>query len=245
MGWRRSARAVRTGLVALALVGCSGPVTMSVKPIDSYPFRQTQDRVKVAVDPLFSKERARNEFPGGEAFEEQNLLPVWVLIENGSQQAVRADRADFRLVRPNGQAEVALAVQDAFSQVKPPVGLWAALPILGPSAQAYRSSDWLKQFESRALKDTPIQPEGSAVGLIFFYFPEGDKNLAGTRVVFMVRTETGEPRNYEVALQGRRDIPGLDVQADPSSPASRAARTQQGTRVEGAGGGVIIRSPAP
>jgi hypothetical protein len=218
---------------------------MSVQPIEAYPFRQAQGGVKVAVDPLFAKERARAEFPGGEAFEEQGLLPIQVLIENGSRQAIRADRVDFRLMRSNGQADTAMSVQDAFSLVKPPVGWWAALPILGQSASAYRNSDWYKQFDSRALKDTPIPPDGSAAGLVYFYFPDSDKNLAGTRVVFVLRTDAGEERNFDIPLQGRRDVLGPGFRAEPSGPTNRPAQTPGvPTRTEGAGGGVIIRSPA-
>jgi hypothetical protein len=228
------------------VAGCSsGPAGMSAQPIEAYPLRQTLGGVKVALDPLFTKERAGADFPGGEAFEEQGLLPVQVLIENGSRQAIRADRADFQLIRTNGQREVALSAQDAFSMVKPPVGWWAALPILGPSTTAYRNSDWYKQFESRALKDLPIPPEGSAAGLVYFYFPGTDKNLAGTRVVFVLRADSGDERSFDIALQGRRDIPGQGLQAEPSRPASRPPQTPQvPTRTEGTGGGVIIRSPA-
>jgi hypothetical protein len=227
------------------VAGCSSGPPVSVQPIESYPFRQAQGGVKVAVDPLFTKERARTEFPGGEAFEEQGLLPIQVLIENGSRQPIRADRADFRLMRPNGQTDVAMSVQDAFSLVKPPVGWWAVLPILGPSASAYRNSDWYKQFDSRALKNTPIAPDGSATGLVYFYFPDGDKNLAGTRVVFVLRTDAGEERSFDIPLQGRRDILGTGFRAEPSIPANRPAQTPGvPTRTDGAGGGVIIRSPA-
>ncbi len=232
--------------LALVVAGCSsGPAGMSAPSIDAYPFHQALEGVTVAVEPLFSRDQASAGFPGGEAFEEQGLLPVRILIENGSKQAIRANRSDFQVIRSNGQREVALSPQDAFAMVKPPVGWWAALPILGPSATAYRNSDWLKQFESRALKDTPIPPEGSAAGLVYFYFPGTDKNLAGTRLVFVLRADTRMERGFEIALQGRRDIPNPGLQAEPSRPASRPLQTPQGlTRTEGAGGGVIIRSPA-
>jgi hypothetical protein len=237
----------RIGLWVLGLmvVGCSSGPTMSVQPIEAYPLRQALSGVKVALDPLFVKEQAGASFPGGEAFEEQGLLPIQVLIENGSRQAIRADRADFRLIRPNGQTDVALSVQDAFSLVKPPVGWWAVLPILGPSASALRNADWYKQFESRALKNTPIAPEGSAAGLVYFNFPEGDKDLAGTRVVFVLRTDSDEERSFDIPLQGRRDILGPGFRPELSSPANRPVQTPGvPTRTEGTGGGVIIRSPA-
>ena len=218
---------------------------MSAQPVENYALRQALGGVKVALEPLFSKEQASAGFPGGEAFEEQGLLAVRVFIENGSKQAIRADRADFQLIRANGQREVALSPRDAFAMVKPPVGWWAVLPILGPSASAYQNSDWYKQFESRALKDTPIRPEGSAAGLLYFYFAGTDKNLSGSRVAFVIRADSGEERGFEIALQGRRDMPGQGLQAEPSRPASRSSQTSQSpTRVEGTGGGVIIRSPA-
>lgn len=236
---------IGVGLLMLAAMGCSGPATVSVQPIDTYPSRQVLGQVTVAVDPLFSKERASADFPGGEAFEEQGLLPVQVMIENGSREAVRAERADFRLVRANGQTEVALSVHDAFAAVKPPVGWWAALPILGPSASAVRNTDWQKQFEARSLKDTPIRPTGSAAGLVYFYFPEADKNLAGSRMVFVLRSESGEERTFDIPLQGRRDIPGQGTRGESAPGMSRPSQPREiPTRVEGAGGGVIIRSPA-
>lgn len=234
-----------TCCLALMMAGCSSDLTGTVQAVDAYPLRQALGGVKVALDPLFSKEKAGASFPGGESFASQGLLPVQVLIENGSRQAIRADRADFRLIRPNGQTEVAYSVQDAFSLVKPPVGWWAALPILGPSASALRNADWSKQFESRALKDTPIAPEGSAVGLVYFPFPESDQDLAGTRVAFVLRAESGEERGFEIPLQGRRGMLGPGPEAAVSRPASRPTPTGQvPTRVEGTGGGVIIRSPA-
>jgi hypothetical protein len=236
------------GLLFFLMLGCShGPVTVVDQPIEAYPFRQTQNQIKVAVDPLFSRERASAEFPGGEAFEEGGLLAVRVLIENGSRQPVRADHRDFRLLRPNGTYETALTTQDAFATVKPPVGWWAVLPILGPSASAYRNTDWLKQFEARALKNTPIQPGGSAAGLLYFYFPLSDKNLAGNRMVFVLRPESGGEQSFDIALQGRRDIPDQGLAAKNPASANQPSRTQQQspTRVDGAGGGVIIRSPAP
>ena len=243
---RSTRRKIGACCLALLFAGCSSdPAGMSAQPVENYALRQALGGVKVALEPLFSKEQASAGFPGGEAFEEQGLLAVRVFIENGSKQAIRADRADFQLIRANGQREVALSPRDAFAMVKPPVGWWAVLPILGPSASAYQNSDWYKQFESRALKDTPIRPEGSAAGLLYFYFAGTDKNLSGSRVAFVIRADSGEERGFEIALQGRRDMPGQGLQAEPSRPASRSSQTSQSpTRVEGTGGGVIIRSPA-
>jgi hypothetical protein len=232
------------GLLALAATGCSSAPSPSAQSIEASGFSQTQGGIQVVVDPLFGRERASAGFPGGEVFEEQGLLPVQVLIENGSGQTVRADRADFQLVRPQNRVDMALSPQDAFATVKPPVGWWAVLPILGPSASAYRNSDWLKQFEARALKDIPVAAGGSAVGLVYFYFPESEKSLAGTRIVLVVRGESGGERRFDIPLQGRRGILDAPAPAAPSAAAGQQAQpSQTPTRIDGAGGGVIIRSP--
>jgi hypothetical protein len=232
------------GLLMVAATGCSSIPAPSAQSIEASGFRQTVGGILVVVDPLFGGERARTEFPGGEVFEEQGLLPVQVLIENGSGQPVRADRADFQLVRPQNRADVALSPQEAFATVKPPVGWWALLPILGPSASAYRNSDWLKQFEARALKDIPVAPGGSAVGLVYFYFPESEKTLAGTRIVLVVRGEPGGERRFDIPLQGRRGILDAPAPTGPSAASGqRAQPSSTPTRIDGAGGGVIIRSP--
>ena len=211
------------GLLALAVMGCShDPAMATAKSVEASGFRQTVGGVQVVVDPLFGRERAGAEFPGGEAFEEQGLLPVQILIENGSRQPVRADRADFRLVRPRGQSDVALSPQDAFATVKPPVGWWATLPILGPSAAAYRNSDWLKQFEARALKDIPVAAGGAAVGLVYFYFPESEKKLTGTRVVLVLRGESGKSGISTSPCRG-----GAASWTPPRQPPRRPGRTSR------------------
>jgi hypothetical protein len=119
--------------------------------------------------------------------------------------------------------------------------------VLGPSASAVRNSDWLKQFESRALKDLPIPPGGVANGFVYFYSPESEKDLAGSRVAFVLRSDSGAERRFEIPLQGRRDMLGpVPKQASPTAPGGRpgsSASSEVPTRVEGAGGAVIIRSP--
>jgi hypothetical protein len=214
--------------------------------VETYGLYQNVSQVAVAVDPLFTAERARAVFPGGETFVEQGLLPIQVVIENRSPQTVRAAWSDFQIVRPGARPEGSMSAQDAFSMVKPPVGWWAALPVLGPSASAVRNSDWLKQFESRALKDIPVPPGGAANGFVYFYSPEGEKDLAGSRVAFVLRSDSGEDRRFEIPLQGRRDMLGpVPRQALPTAPGARPGTPSEiPTRVEGAGGGVIIRSPA-
>jgi hypothetical protein len=83
--------------------------------MEAYPFRQVQGEVRVALDPYFTAERTRGTFSGGEEFPEKGLLPVRVIIVNGSTSEIQVSPRDFRLVRRTGQTEVALSPYDAFA----------------------------------------------------------------------------------------------------------------------------------
>ena len=245
--WRRAKAGAWGCLLAYLVAGCaSGPPPMLALPMDAYPFRQTRDGVRVGVDPLFTKAQALAAFPrGGDTFSEQNLLPVRVMIENGSSEEVTIERGSFGMIYPDGQRDVALNAQDAFSMVKPTVGYWALLPIVGQAGSAAREVGWEKQFLSRVLPEGPL-PTGKPVsGFVFFYFPEGEQNLSGTTLTLAIKSASGEERNFSILLQGRRDLQTQPVQPKPAPKPTPAAQPSDGpSRTQGAGGGVIIKSPA-
>jgi hypothetical protein len=247
-GWQRGKAGAWGCLLACLVAGCaSGPPPMLALPIDAYPFRQTRESIRVGVEPLFTKEQASAAFPsGGDTFSEQNLLPVRVMIENGSSQEVGLERKSFGMIYPDGQRDVALDPQDAFSMVKPTVGYWALLPIVGQAGSALREVGWEKQFLSRVLPEGPL-PAGKPVsGFVFFYFPQGEQNLSGSALTLAIKNSSGEERIFSIPLQGRRDIQSQPVRPEPASKPSPAAQPSDGpTRTLGTGGGIIIRSPAP
>ena len=232
-------------LTVLLAAGCASPAAVQTQPMASYEARQVQGGVQVALDPYIQADRARELFRTADQFAEAGLLPVQVLIENGSAREVKVDPLDFRLVRPNGQQEISLPAQDAFSLVKKAVGAWALLPILGQSAVGVQNDQRLREFEARALREAEIQPEQSASGFVYFRLPASETNLAGSRVVCVLRDGGGKDLSYDILLAGRRDAP------TPTAPAPKPADTK-GTpispggpiKIEGTGGkGVIIKSP--
>ncbi|MBI4573295.1 MAG: hypothetical protein HY713_08445, partial [candidate division NC10 bacterium] len=129
-GDKKGCRGTCTGfawlwLLALVAGGCSSVTPMvPVRPVESYAFRETQARVRVALDPFFTVERTRAAFTGGEEFPGKGLLPVQVVIENGSPEEIQVGPRDFRLVRQDGKAEGALPPYDAFAMVKLSIGWW-------------------------------------------------------------------------------------------------------------------------
>jgi hypothetical protein len=239
---------VRSGwLVMLLAAGCASPAAVQTQPIQTYEFRQVQERVQVALDPYFQVERARELFRTADQFPEAGLLPVQVIVENDGTGEVNVDPQEFRLMRPNGQQGVSLPPEDAFTLVKKAVGAWALLPILGQSAVGVQNDQRLKDFEARALRETKIQPGQSASGFVYFQVLTSDVNLAGSRVVCALQDGGGKKLTYEIPIAGRRDAP---AQVAPASKAAEAKGTPISpggpVKIEGTGGkGVIIRSPAP
>jgi hypothetical protein len=238
-------------LAALVTACSSAPVAIPPKAVETYEFQQILGGVRVAVDPFFTVERTRGAFRGGEEFPEKGLLPVQVVIENRSAGDVRVDPRGVRLVRANGQAEVPLSPYDAFSMVRLSVGWWGlGAGFVGGSVPAARNEGRMKDIEARALQETTVPPEKSVSGFVYFPLREGEVNLAGSWVVFPLQGSANREMNYEIPIAGRRDIPtpsSLPETATPVKPpvSSDPTAPQAPIRTEGAGGGVIIRSPSP
>ena len=232
-------------LAVLLAAGCASPAAAPTEPINTYLLRQVQGGVELALDPYLQADRAREVFSTADQFGAAGLLPVQVLIQNGSAREVKVDPLDFRLVRPNGQQGISLSAQDAFSLVRKAVGMWALFPIVGQSAVGIQNEQRLREFEARALREVEIQPEQSASGFVYFQLPPSESNLAGSRVVCVLREGGDKDLNYEILLSGSRDAPvaaapapkPADTKGTPISPGGPI-------KIEGTGGkGVIIKRP--
>jgi hypothetical protein len=239
-------------LLVLFAAGCSGaPAVLPTQPIEAQQFHERRGGVLVGVEPYFTVERTRAAFRGGERFPESGVLPVQLTIQNGSAGEIKVDPRDFRLVRPNSGEEGLLSAQDAFSLVRTQIRYWALLPMVGSSVTAARNEPILKDLESRELRESTIPSGATTNGFVYFRIPESEKNLAGSRVMIVLKTASGQDLTYEIPMEGRRDIPVPSSSAQsvgspaPSGAAPLTPASPTGPiRIEGAGGGVIIRSPS-
>jgi hypothetical protein len=107
----------------------------------------------------------------------------------------------------------------------------------------------MKDIEARAMQETTVPPEKSASGFVYFPLREGEVNLAGYRVVFPLQGSAKREMIYEIPISGRRDLPTPASRPETATPAkppvsSDPTAPQAPIRTEGAGGGVIIRSPS-
>ncbi len=248
--WR--AHAMLGMLVALA-VGCPHtPRPIPPQPIEAYAFRETRSGVHVAVDPYYTIDRLKLTFTGGEDFPRNGLLPVRVIIENGSGGEIQVSPQNFRLVRSDGSSDLPLSVQDAASAVKVPMGWWViGVPVGAGAIPAMQTDNRQRSLEARALKEAKIPATESASGFVYFYLPETEKSLAGIQIAFALSGSAVKELSFAVPIDGRREFatpearpveqlgpppPVVQTPVDPQNPRSP-------TRIQGTDGGVIIRSP--
>jgi hypothetical protein len=231
--------------LAAALSACSSaPSVLPTQSLEHYALRDVRGEVQIAVDPYATPDRTRDAFTGGEEFVERGLLPVRVLIENGSSGPVRMDPADAMLITTRGQVP-SLTVDEALAVVKVPVGWWAlGGGFVGGSAPAYRNETRRRDLDGRALKAVTVPPGGSAGGFLYFSLPENELSLAGNRILLAIRDAAGRAGTFQFTLEGRREIAAPVRAARGAAAAAAPPAPGQPRRVEGTGGrGIIIRSP--
>jgi len=237
-------------LMLLLAVGCTAPAKVPTQPVEAHQFQGKRGGISVGVDPYFTTDRVVPIFRGGDNFAGSGVLPVQVTIENGSAGEISVDPREFRFSNANGQVDLPISADSAFSLVKIRVQYWALLPIIGTSVTAARNEPILTDLEARELKEGKVSPAGTMVGFVYFQIAETLKDLAGTVMVVVVKSSSGHDVIFEIPLQGRRDLP------TPNAPIAAPAPTAQpkpvpldpkdpkgATVIEGTGGGVIIRSP--
>ena len=240
-------------LLALTAAGCS-TTPIPTQSMDTHRFRGTRANVSVAVDPYFTVDRARAAFRGGESFPESGILPVQVTMANESWEDVTFDPRDFRLIRSDSRVELPISASEAFTLAKLQVGWWALLPIVGQSTVAIRNEPLQKDLESRELREGTVASGNSTSGFVYFGIGQDQQNLAGWLVVLVLKTARGQELTYEIPIEGRRDIPvpvnpaaatAPPAKVPAGTPSSAASGTgpQQVQIIEGAAGGVIIRTP--
>ncbi|MFI5338961.1 MAG: hypothetical protein ACHQ7N_03890 [Candidatus Methylomirabilales bacterium] len=239
-------------LLVLLAVGCSrAPTVVPTQPIEAQQFKGKRGGISVGVDPYFTADRVVQTFRGGDNFAGSGVLPIQVTIENGSGGEISVDPRDFRLAHTNSPVDMPISADSAYSLVKIRVQYWALLPIVGTAVTAGRNEPILKDLEAREMREGKIPPGGTTTGFVYFQVAEPLKDLAGTVMVVVAKGPSGQDLIFEIPLQGRRDLPAATMPAEasaptaPPKPAPLDPKNPKGpTRIEGTGGGVIIRSPA-
>ncbi|HSP67185.1 MAG TPA: hypothetical protein VLN48_05635 [Bryobacteraceae bacterium] len=138
-------------------------------PASSYPGHQTQEGITIAAVPYVTEEQAKSAFGKVNPYE-RGILPVLVIVENGSGQALRLDLTVQFVDRQNHHLD-AIPPEDVLTYQaikKPPrIGPTTPLPIPVPKSKKKGPLN-TPEIVNRALSVKLIPPGEKAYG--FFYF---------------------------------------------------------------------------
>ncbi len=152
---------------AVAFADKKGDNKFSPGPASSYPAKQTNDKVTVAVAAYNTEELAHTAF-GKLDPNQYGVLPVLVIIQNDTDQALKLDHVEVEYTSIDNrhvEATPAAEVQTLGGPVKQPsMGSGSPLPPLRKHKNPL--SAW--EIEGRAFSARMLPPHESANG--FYYF---------------------------------------------------------------------------
>ena len=138
-------------------------------PASSYAGHQTQEGITIAAVPYITEEQAKSAFGKVNPYE-HGILPVLVIVENGSGKALRMD-LKVQFVDPDNHHLNAIPPEDVLTYQgvkKPPtIGPPSVLPIPLPRSKKKGPLN-TPEIVNRALSVKLIPPGEKAYG--FFYF---------------------------------------------------------------------------
>jgi hypothetical protein len=160
------------------------------------PHRQTNDQVTIAADPYASGEKLKAAFGKLNPYQ-YGILPVLLVIQNGSGQSIKLDKMTAEYVGPHGDRIEATPAKDVrYTQgggrPSQPIG------VIPPRVKKSPLDIW--EIEGRALAAEMMPPGNSAYG--FVYFQTGIQKGATIYLSGLTQAGTGkELLFFEIPLQ--------------------------------------------
>jgi hypothetical protein len=146
-------------------------VKFSPGPVQSYPSKQTNEHVAIAVKAYDTEELAQTAFGKLNPYQ-YGILPVLVIVQNDTNETLALDRLSVRYTDFDGQqidatpaAEVPFAVE---GPRRPNAGGQAPLPIPPELRRKHKNPLAGPEIPTRAFGARMLTPHDSAYG--FFYF---------------------------------------------------------------------------
>jgi hypothetical protein len=164
-------------------------------PISSYPSRQTIQKVTIAADPVATHADAEPAF-GKTDPNDFGILPVLVIIENGTGQTLSLERMKVELLTPDRQHVLATPASELkyLRGAERPSVYTIPIPGAPPrvSKKKNKLAEW--QIEGRAFSARMLPPNETASG--FFYFQAPYRGGSSLYVTGLQDARTGEEIFY-------------------------------------------------
>jgi len=166
-----------------------------ISPAATYPSHQTSEKVTIGAAVYDTAEKARDAFGKLNPYQ-YGVLPVLVVIQNDSNQAIRLDRVRVDYMTPDGNhvdATPAAEVRYLSGPGQPKV-VTGPLPTSGPRISRKKNPLDAWEIEGRAFSAKMIPPGQSASG--FFYFQTGHRPHARLYVTGIREASSGRELLY-------------------------------------------------
>ncbi|HEY3823421.1 MAG TPA: hypothetical protein VGL82_02640 [Bryobacteraceae bacterium] len=142
------------------------------KPAASYPHHQTSEKVTIAAEPMESDEQTHEAFGKVNPYR-YGVLPVLLVIQNDSPDAIKVDRIKLLYELPDGSKVEATPSPDVkfLSGTRQPHGV-PGVPLGIPIKRAPKNplAEW--EIEGRAFLAKVIPAGQSASGFVYFQVPQ-------------------------------------------------------------------------
>lgn len=173
------------------------------RPVAGYRLRQTVQKVTLAVEPYDTPEKVKQAFGKADPFR-FGLLPIFLLIANDSDRALRLENMRVQLITSDGQSADAVPGEDMLrtGPVKPPNLGGPKIPGIGRKQRKLKEQDWV--IKAREFVAPAIAAGTKEYG--FFYFRVAKTRLPGSKVYIrgLRDAQTGQELLYfEVNLDNR------------------------------------------
>ncbi len=191
--------------IAFASMGhaADDKTTFAAKPASAYPHKMTSEKVTIAAEAFITDEQTK------EAFGKVNpwrfgVLPVLVVIQNDTAQALRVERATFVYVLPDRRKVEAIPASEVRFLQGPnqPRRLpGQAPPIKIMKGKQNPLAEW--EIEGRAFTAKAIPPGGSASGFVYFQ-PPTTSDAASLYISGLINAVTGAELYYfDIEMSGK------------------------------------------
>jgi hypothetical protein len=187
-------------LLFLSITGWGADKAFKVEKASSYPNKQTNNGLTIAVVPFSTQEQTKPVF-GKLSFRDFGLLPVLVVMQNDTDKAMRLDRMEVNYVTPSRREVVSTPASDVMYLDAPKRPNMSPGRIPNPLPPRPRKSKLAApEIEGSAFNAKMLPPGDSAHGFVYFQID----HRAGSQVYIrgIVEAQSGkELLFFEIPLE--------------------------------------------
>jgi hypothetical protein len=176
--------------------------TFQAKPADQYPNKQTTDGVTMAAEAFTTDEQTKTAFGKLNPWR-YNILPVLVVIHNGSPTAVRLEKLHFEYELPDHSKVDSMPPADVKYAQGPGRPKVSVGPLGGVRVGDRKGPLNVPEIEIRAFSAKMLPPGETASGFVYFE-TDVESQGASIYVTGLENAATGKQLYYfEIPLSGR------------------------------------------